>query len=101
MIAFLTGSQVYGTPRPDSDVDLVIQVSGEDFAILNQLCDGTGASSQSIRFGKLNLIILPSDKKFAAWQKATDALKARKPVTREQAVKEITAAMEATEPVAA
>jgi hypothetical protein len=92
--SFLTGSRVYGTPTPDSDIDLCVVVSSEHLAMLTELADGDGKSSNSIRFGKLNLICL-SPVNFTAWQESTERLTARKPVTREDAVKEIQAAMKA------
>lgn len=93
-LAFVTGSRVYGTPREDSDVDLCVVISSEDLAVLTELADGDGASSASIRFGKLNLIAL-TPANYEAWLESTETLKLRKPVTRDEAVTVIKAAMKA------
>lgn len=94
--AFATGSRVYGTPRPDSDLDLVVLVDSDDLARLRELADKTDTVEQepddksypsdSLRFGKLNLICISSHAVFEAWRKATDSLALRRPVTRDEAV---------------
>lgn len=89
MLAVLTGSHAYGTPRPDSDVDLVVLVGREGVDKLSELADETGVVScpggqeKSLRFGKLNL----SPARLESWRKATAELVARKPVTRDEAVR--------------
>lgn len=92
MTAFITGSRAYGTPREDSDIDLVISVSPADSEILWRLTEET---TGSVRFGRLNLIICEQEDpektpiKFFTWRRVTDALKALsliKPVTRDEAV---------------
>lgn len=94
MKSFLTGSRAYGTPHPDSDIDLVV-LANEDEArefiwsadVNNggQTHSGDG-NDVSLRFSRLNLIVLTDPEKFDLWQKATEALTVKRPVTREQAV---------------
>ncbi len=88
--SFITGSHAYGTPGPHSDVDLCVMVSDADMQILDRHCDADNGSMQTTRFGKLNLICLqPSH--FEAWRAATNALIARRPVTRDEAIAAIKA----------
>ncbi|MCI0537693.1 MAG: hypothetical protein L0Z50_20965 [Verrucomicrobiales bacterium] len=88
--AFVTEGYVYGTPTEKSDIDLVICISKEDFALLESLADGDskgyGCHVGSLRFGKLNLVCI-DECEMEPWKAATDELIARKPVTREEAVK--------------
>lgn len=98
MNAFLTGSQAYGTPREDSDTDIVVLVDQTTF---DALCDldpddeppksGGNDVSASLRVGKLNLIMHTSPNAFNAWREGTDELMARfrasGPVSREEAVR--------------
>lgn len=94
--AILTGSRVYGTPRPDSDVDLVVYAGNGDFGLVEMIADKIavqvpnygdyGSDTLCLRFGKLNLILESDYAKFASWRDGTAQLKARAPVTREEAV---------------
>ncbi len=94
--SFVTGSQVYGTPHPDSDIDLVVLVSCEDLGRLTQAAQagsGFGApggtqyeDGLSLRFGGLNLLCVTQQKHFDIWKQGTESLIAMKPVTREFAV---------------
>lgn len=94
MKSFVTGSRAYGTPTEESDIDLVVLLESEDcFALIAQaemnhgpLNGSGGPNDVSLRFGKLNLICLDDPEKFDLWKQATDVLKSRKPVTREEAV---------------
>lgn len=87
MNAFVTGSRVYGTPTPESDIDLCVCLTVSEMNALASCSDkDPGSMPDSLCFGKLNLLIL-EPWKFAAWKRGTDALIARKPVTREEAVK--------------
>lgn len=96
--AFITGSQVYGTPNEDSDIDLVILVDGdvESHDALELLAAKgepvlAGAEDYgdhlTIRFGDLNLIVFTDEVPFEAWRKTTNELIARRPVTRDEAIK--------------
>lgn len=98
MNAFITGSHAYGTPREDSDVDLVVLVDDDTIAKLTELNGGEvghsgGPESASLRFGALNLILHSNPAMFEAWQAGTASLKRRKPVTRDEAVALIKALM--------
>lgn len=85
MTSFITGSQVYGTPTSESDIDLAVLVTMEDGTKLwnSELRDKT---SSSVRFGKLNLIIFHDPVQFYLWKRVTDNLISRKPVKRSDAV---------------
>lgn len=82
MKAFLTGSRAYGTPKPDSDIDLVVLVDPEAAELLWALSDTKG----QCRFGKINLITFSNQDNFARWEAVTKELITRKPVTRDDAV---------------
>lgn len=94
MNAFLTGSRAYGTPREDSDIDLVVMMPASQLRRLNELI-GEDADSEMryegmkpgacVRFGKLNLIVVTGDEDYQAWREGTDELITRKPVTRDEA----------------
>lgn len=100
--AFLTGSQVYGIPREDSDVDLVVLMEPEQAA---ELADAMGVEVEreqvgrypSLQFtvGKLNLIVEADPALFDVWAKGTRLLLDRAPVTREEAVAEFAKLREA------
>ncbi len=87
MNAFVTGSRAYGTPTPESDIDLCVQVTNAEMNLLAGLSDTVkGSTPESLCFGKLNLLIFPEEWKFRVWRRVTDQLIAKKPVTREEAV---------------
>lgn len=96
MQSFLTGSRAYGTPRPDSDIDLVVYVTVDDLSKLIELSDKVsefghpgGVNYEDgccLRFGPLNLICVTSQVHFDTWKKGTEELISNKPVTREVAV---------------
>ncbi len=89
MNSFITGSHAYGTPRPNSDIDLVVLVSKQDSELL---WNSKNEDSKSPRFGpKLNLLIFVVEDegavlRFEKWRDVTLELMARAPVTREEAV---------------
>ena len=95
--AFLTGSRVYGRPREDSDVDLVVFVPDEDeraavFMFSDDKSDFDEKEADpgkgfmyGCRFGRLNLILCDAEK-YDAFRAATDELIGRRPVTRDEAV---------------
>lgn len=97
MKSLLTGSRVYGEPRPDSDIDMVILAENADDRIkLMTYRDHTtkthvrpgnvpGYNGVSLRYGNLNIILVDDPKVFEAWEKGTNFLKAIAPVTHEQA----------------
>ncbi len=99
MKSFVTGSRAYGTPRADSDIDLVVLVDGPD---CQMLCDMAAAQNdlgspggehyedgRALRFGNLNLLCITNPNHFDVWRRGTDELKAMAPVTREKAVEHI------------
>ena len=96
MHSFITGSRAYGTPRPDSDIDLVVLVSPDDLAKLVELSDKQSDFGHPggehyedgcfLRFGPLNLICVTDQTHFETWKKGTDELIAKKPVTRDEAI---------------
>jgi hypothetical protein len=91
MKSFCTGSRVYGTPRDDSDLDLVVVVEPGDFELLAENADNGGvalyggAENGQLKFGKLNLICV-AEAQAPAWKEATVELETIKPATREQAI---------------
>jgi predicted nucleotidyltransferase len=106
MKAFLTGSQIYGTPRPDSDIDLVVWLSIGDLEKVRELTkpkltiwerisncfvekeedEYHGCDSAVFRFGSLNLLVVTTEKAYNDWRDGTEELRAMSPVTREQAI---------------
>ena len=92
--AFLTGSRAYGTPRPDSDVDIVMRMPQETVDILlsaipaEKVRKYPANDSVSLWFDNLNLICLTTDKAFETWIEGTACLMVRKPVTRDEAIEE-------------
>lgn len=118
--AFLTGSRAYGVPSENSDVDLCVLVDEPTLAVLRGLAvrkeevakngpDGRPRSlssrdraedpGDSLYFGGasgLNLICHTNPHAFAAWRAATLTLAARRPVTREEAIREIKAQVKAS-----
>ena len=93
---FITGSRVYGAPRPDSDIDVGMLMSDKDANFLNHFSDEpiepTKIYSDDVDinflFGKLNIIACYSELVFDAWKKGTDKLieesRAAGPRTRER-----------------
>ena len=99
--AFVTGSHAYGDPREDSDIDLVILISGGDWDKLLHQSDYPmddvgqanylGSGFAPLRFGKLNLICTEDAELCDVWRKGTEELRNRKAaigkaVTRDEAV---------------
>jgi len=96
--AFLTGSQVYGKPTLESDIDLVVLMSGlQNIEPLIRLSDrqvpcNADDYGSSLYFGKLNLICMYDEEKFDTWWNVTQDLSSCAPVTREEAKKAIISA---------
>ena len=92
-LAFVTGSQAYGIPHEDSDVDLVVFVSKHDACILMNILAPEyvdkygGGTSFPLRFGCLNLLVCVDEESYRVWKEGTKILKAKKPVSREEAKK--------------
>jgi hypothetical protein len=90
--AFLTGSRAYGTPRVNSDVDVVVRTTPELIDTINLFAfpettfDWYENDSVSFKFGNLNLICVKSDVVYEAWKTGTDELTNKSPVSREDAI---------------
>lgn len=96
--AFITGSHAYGTPREDSDTDLVVMVSFDDLQRLIGLSDRRPVDAKdeveypeaidqaNLRFGRLNLLCVTQGDDYEAWRSGTEELRARRPVTRTEAI---------------
>lgn len=92
--AFCTGSRVYGEPRADSDLDLVVLVESDEtvelLAAMDETRKGTGEPSAgserpSFRFGALNLIVCRTVSDYYLWRAGTADLALIKPVARDTA----------------
>lgn len=89
---FVTGSRAYGTPREDSDIDLVVLITEQQLGKLVASC-AIGETKNTtyngdktiLRFGRLNLFCMTSFVRYDLWKKGTDELIARRPVTRQEA----------------
>lgn len=98
MNAFITGSHAYGIPDADSDLDLVILLSDDDFTLLCGFYVAKGGEGLdlsylsddscgiSLRFGELNILCVNDARDWETWRKGTHDLVAMKPVSRETAV---------------
>lgn len=91
MNAFLVGSRVYGTPREDSDIDLVVRIDHEQAQMIRALADPPKGNDPVgvVRFGKLNLIICETDGGYEAWREGMDEVMDEfrsGPVTRDRAM---------------
>lgn len=83
MIAFITGSRVYGRPGPGSDIDLVIRCDEATAEALRKASD----PGPSIRFGKLNVLVCTTDEEYRVWLEGTRQLKLLAPIGKTQAKK--------------
>ncbi len=94
-LPFLTGSRIYGTPRADSDIDLVILADPVTLIVLRTLAPETeskyaeDSTDIAFKFGNLNVIAFSDPVKFQAWRNATIKLTDISPVTRDVAIKVI------------
>lgn len=108
MKAFLTGSRVYGSPRGNSDIDLVVFLTPRELEELRQVADSSdedridkkdsdggpqfmNGPAASLRFGKLNLICVTDPLAYAVWLNGTkiltrEAEKSSGPVLRPVAI---------------
>lgn len=86
MRAYITGSRAYGTPREDSDIDLVIACGTSDLFALWAVVEHT-----KLMFGRLNLVAFNVDipeeaARYERWLSVHNSLVARRPVTKEEAI---------------
>lgn len=101
-MAFITGSRAYGTPTPDSDIDLVLRMTEEEYQLLKPFADqiyfdtdpeyGRKCQNHVLRFGKLQLLICTTDAQYRIWFEGTKTLKwlsrnRKAPVLRSEACK--------------
>lgn len=83
MKAFLTGSQIYGIPKPESDVDLVIFTDTDtEQSLILQSDNG----KIPCMYGNLNIIICDDIRKYNAYLLGRDMCLQEIPVTRERAI---------------
>ena len=102
----LTGSQVYGVPRNDSDVDIVIMMPIDIINALQHLlpeCCGPTTDDEtsdralemtqiSLKCGNINIIAVSCQDDLAAWKAGTlqlynESCQHGEPCTRERAIK--------------
>lgn len=94
----LTGSMAYGKPTEKSDADLVLFLSEKEADLLKNLADPPtkediekdkqyqiNGGGESLRFGKLNIIIVTDEKRYEVWRKGTLQLKKRAKRLKEKA----------------
>ena len=92
MKAFVTGSRVYGTPTKESDLDLVIFCGADTSVMLmdhdevSQNEDAHVSAYQSVRFGRLNIILCGNEKEYSKWLRAKERCVQERPVTRKRAI---------------
>lgn len=100
-MCFLTGSRVYGRPKVDSDIDMVVRMDWDEAEDLRRQSDTRKREPDSdfervhyhedegtvcLRFGKLNLIVCLDDRTYDVWQKMTSRCSNEAPVTRDKAI---------------
>ena len=92
---FPTGSRVYGTPRADSDYDVVVLFKDGELAYLAERIKERGVSANrknlSLRIDAWNLVCFTLPLEYEAWRLATEELEKRKPVTKDEAIVAIAA----------
>lgn len=84
MKPFITGSHAYGTPTPDSDIDLVLPPMEKhpEYSLIVK----SELSAHPVKYGKLNLILTSTEQQFNLWKQGTEELVMKYPVTREAAI---------------
>jgi len=97
--AFFTGSRVYGVPRPDSGLDLVVWC-GTEREWANELFDAIRQpqtpedhhpnyreqNMQSYRQGNLNIINCNSPTEWYIWKEGTERCRRQAPISRDRAI---------------
>lgn len=93
--AFITGSRYYGTPRDNSDWDIVIRCERKDAINVFGAKDETLTGDEDYELdenafqmtkGCVNFILCFTDERFKSWRDGTEKLTRIKPVTRVVAV---------------
>ena len=92
MKSFFTGSQVYGFPHLDSDLDLFILGTEADRALFARadICSSTldhYPKTTNFRFENLNIVFTTSRLQYWRWKLATLICRAIGPIHRERAVR--------------
>lgn len=95
--AFCTGSQVFGIPRPDSDIDLVLLLDADDVILLASHADQVeggvgwedappeyGNGQVTLRFGKLNLLCCIDENYYNGWKQATEDAMELRPLSKNE-----------------
>lgn len=87
MNAFITGSQAYGAPDEDSDIDVVLLCDIDTCEMLWSKSE----HKEKVAFGKINIIPVVNEDEFILWKKGTETLVMKKeetgqPVSRKVAV---------------
>lgn len=89
--SFPTGSRVYGTPKLDSDFDIVVLCSQEDaikvFGYLHpdDAMYPIDENSIHIKKGEVDYILCFNEIRFCTWKSVTETLKKIAPVDRDTA----------------
>jgi hypothetical protein len=76
--AFLTGSQIYGAPRLDSDWDLCVFMREDEARKLHAaFCTTSYGVGPSFAFaiGALNVIVFTSETHYNVWQNSTSRMR--------------------------
>jgi len=86
--SILTGSHVYGKPRPDSDMDIVMVLNEEALALLKSKADTWFGlpNGDSLHFGHLNVIATTDEGIYRKWVAAMYAARSERPVTKDRAI---------------
>lgn len=95
---FATGSRVYGSPEEEADLDVVMLLDRSTYWLLTDFAtkhvnpnNHPSASDEeghpSFFLGKVNIIPVFEPEIYDAWLKACQLCKAKKPVTRREAIK--------------
>ncbi len=93
MRSFVTGSRVYGHPREDSDVDMVICCTYNDIVLLRTLADDSNhyENGGTVTFGRLNIIYFNVEEpyemtRYHRWLRIHKELARIAPVTKDFAI---------------
>jgi len=88
--AFITGSHAYGTPREDSDIDIVVLVDFETAEELERLSKAKPSKvphrPRKILLDNVNLVVCTSEFRFGLWKNGTAKCVRKAPITREEAI---------------
>ncbi len=95
---FITGSQAYGRPRPDSDTDICLFTYQHELAyIYGAYPCAVYGSTKRLCLGSYDLILFDDTRCFEAWRSATDYLIERSPVDKQTAVETFKTVVQVTD----